>query len=159
MLTKLIKVTTLPNDNAAKQQYVLYELQQTKVYNKMAYDKDLAKRFLIFRKKYIGSQVEAAELLGVSQKHISAMETGKSSIGLDIVRTLMKKKQMNPTWFLSGVGTHRIDIKSESKLIHDVSELKADMELMMATIKDIQGNMRMLAGAMKTDISKADRLK
>ncbi|MXV16878.1 helix-turn-helix domain-containing protein [Hufsiella ginkgonis] len=124
----------------------------------MAINTDLIKRFRSFRKKYVGTQKDASELLNVSMKHVSNIETGDVSISLDILSVLVKKKQLNPTWFFDGTGSPVRNVKEDRKLIHDVSELRSDIDLIIATIKDMQGQVRLIALAVDQQLKPNKRL-
>lgn len=117
----------------------------------MAYDINLSKRFRQFRKKHIGSQYDASDLLKVSQKHISEIETGKVGIGLEIVRTLVKKLNLNANWFLTGVGNDVTNLEDKRKLIHDISDQMADIETIFTLIRDQDRKIRILASKLGTD--------
>lgn len=116
----------------------------------MAYDINISKRFRQFRIKHIGSQYDASDLLKVSQKHISEIETGKVGIGLEIVRTLVKILHMNANWFLTGVGNDVTNLPDQRKLIHDISDQNADIQTIFALLKDHERKIKFLASKLGT---------
>lgn len=101
----------------------------------MSIDRDIGKRLRQFRKKHIGSQVQAAGELESSQKHISNMENGKASVGIDIIRMLIKKYHLNANWMLTGTGNWVTNLKDNRKLIHDLSDINGDIQAMNVIIK------------------------
>lgn len=105
----------------------------------MTIEIDTQKRFIQFRKKYIGNQTEAAVICECSQKHISEIESGKTSVSLKIAYLLYKKLHMNMDWFFYG-GKVAWTRKPEDKetLLSNVADLRGEIAVMSKYIEQMQ---------------------
>ena len=62
----------------------------------MIYDVNIAKRFVQFRKKYVGkSQADVAKVLNLQQSKISRVEAAQTDIGLSDIYPLIKHYKLN----------------------------------------------------------------
>ena len=105
----------------------------------MTIEIDTQKRFIQFRKKYIGNQTQAAAVCECSQKHISEIESGKTSVSLKIAYLLYKKLHMNMDWFFYG-GKVSWTRKPEDKetLLSNVADLRGEIAVMSKYIEQMQ---------------------
>ncbi|RNL53767.1 helix-turn-helix domain-containing protein [Pedobacter jejuensis] len=110
----------------------------------MTLEDQLKNRFIAFRKKHIGSQYDAAEVCECSQKNISEIESGKTSISLNTAYMLYKKKKMSTEWFFDGKGSDLRTSEPKESLLTNISELKGEIEVMKKYIETMQKSMKKL---------------
>lgn len=105
----------------------------------------LIKRFIQFRKKHIGNQSETAIVCECSQKNISEIESGLTTISLEIVIMLYMKKKLNPDWFFEGGQRPWIkDAQPKGSTIFVIENLKGEIEVMKKYIEQMQKIMKKL---------------
>lgn len=94
------------------------------------YDLNQAKRFVLFRQKFLGTQADASKICGCSQKTISYIEVGKLAVTLKILTQLILKKKLNCEWFLTGNGSMQLSDPIKANVGTSLSELKSDLAML-----------------------------
>jgi DNA-binding XRE family transcriptional regulator len=101
----------------------------------MILEEVLLKRFIAFRKKHIGNQAEAAIVCECSQKNISEIESGKTTISLTIVMHLYRKMKMSMDWFFDGKGSQIRGEEPKGNLLNAIADMTGEIEVMKKYIE------------------------
>src|SRR3546814_17229298 len=102
----------------------------------MNHDIKIAERLLFFRKEYIGNGRDMAELCNVSPKTISHVERGLAKINTEILQALVRKKNLNVNWLLTGKG-HPIAGAAERRI--DAVDVRGSVEIGRASCRERVG--------------------
>src|SRR5690606_35530278 len=86
------------------------------------------KRFKQFRQLLKWNQQEMADFLKTTQKTVSSIENGYQKLKREWRKKLIKAKKMNGTWYDLGSGSPIVGVEEERTTIHDIKDMKADID-------------------------------
>jgi transcriptional regulator with XRE-family HTH domain len=104
-------------------------------------NKIYAARFAFFRKKHIHkTQIEASEMLGISQAGLSNIESGKAPVTFELLTKLIKDFKLNQEWFTDGHGKPIEKNPPKSTLLTDLNALNLELESLKKHLKFMEAN-------------------
>ena len=118
---------------------------------KPMYDMDIAKRFTLFRQKYIAkSQAQAARDIPCNQAKLSLIEAGKKSVDYRIVESLIKKYHLNLEWLTTGKGTETLKHDApKNELVINIKDLQGEIQLLKKAMMIMQANQNHFIGVIE----------
>ncbi|WP_219223352.1 hypothetical protein [Pedobacter antarcticus] len=105
------------------------------------FDKGIANRFGLFRKKFISTnQTEAAKELGFTQGWLSQIESAKRSVDFKLTKVLIEKYNLNTEWLTTGTGTWTsAPIKAQGGLLgKSIKELTQAIETLEGKLATLE---------------------
>lgn len=102
------------------------------------------KRFKQFRQLLKWNQQEMADFLKTTQKTVSSIENGYQKLKPEWRKKLIKEKKMNGTWYDLGTGSPIVGVEEKRTTIHDIKDMKADIDALQNQINAINKNMETL---------------
>lgn len=114
--------------------YHIYNPEIGLTKNKEYSDADYVSRFKFIRSKTELSQAQFAISVGVSRDIVSAIENGRQTAPLYLVRVLHSRYNINLNWLISGTGTPYLHVSEEeekkrkaiAKLKEQLSKLESE---------------------------------
>lgn len=90
----------------------------------------IGRRLAEFRESVGVTQVQLGEILGISQKTVSAIENNRQNITSEILLVLSEKYDLSSTWVLTGRGDMFISPEKNALLIQE------EIDTMIGYIED-----------------------
>ncbi|EHQ24564.1 helix-turn-helix domain-containing protein [Mucilaginibacter paludis] len=104
---------------------------------------DYAKRFKIFRKYKDLTQIQIADVLGVTQPAVQKWESGATDLSIEIIQKLRDKLNMSLEWFFTGKGTKEF-VAAKSSIMKDMATILTDSEMTKFRLQTLEENYKKL---------------